>query len=170
MTQDLFRGWKSIPESLHRYMYVYNNPLKYIDPDGYQVCASSVSSVVNNPITVVVTFVVTYVATNMLTTTNQIIDWLTKADDSTRNSPTDEGVDEEKPNIPDEPVGKVRKLSNEEIKQMGGEQETSKLKKEGGKSKSDLYRDKDGHIWNRLKEKGKGEWEYVGEAEWWGLE
>ena len=36
MTQDPFRGWTSDPASMHRYLYVNQNPTKYVDPLGYQ--------------------------------------------------------------------------------------------------------------------------------------
>jgi hypothetical protein len=35
LVQDSFRGNKLIPPSLHRYVYVVNNPVRYTDPTGY---------------------------------------------------------------------------------------------------------------------------------------
>jgi len=34
LTKDTFRGTLRDPQSLHRYTYVQNNPLRYVDPDG----------------------------------------------------------------------------------------------------------------------------------------
>ena len=34
--QDDYRGEMSVPASLHRYQYVFNNPVNYSDPSGYQ--------------------------------------------------------------------------------------------------------------------------------------
>jgi RHS repeat-associated protein len=33
--QDDYRGEMSVPASLHRYQYVFNNPVNYSDPSGY---------------------------------------------------------------------------------------------------------------------------------------
>lgn len=35
LTQDIYRGQLDVPLSLHRYGYVHNNPVNYIDPYGY---------------------------------------------------------------------------------------------------------------------------------------
>lgn len=34
LQQDSYRGNDAIPPSLHRYTYVHNNPVNYVDPDG----------------------------------------------------------------------------------------------------------------------------------------
>lgn len=40
LTQDIYRGSKQIPLSLHRYQYVHNNPVNLIDQYGYQAIPS----------------------------------------------------------------------------------------------------------------------------------
>ncbi|MCI5212433.1 MAG: RHS repeat-associated core domain-containing protein, partial [Candidatus Electrothrix sp. ATG2] len=37
INQDTYRGEIVLPESLHRYMYVYDNPVSYFDPNGLSI-------------------------------------------------------------------------------------------------------------------------------------
>jgi RHS repeat-associated protein len=41
-TTDKFSGWLTEPQSLHRYMYVNNDPVNLVDPTGYYACADDV--------------------------------------------------------------------------------------------------------------------------------
>lgn len=35
ISNDIFHGFASVPQSINQFAYVYNNPLKFIDPSGH---------------------------------------------------------------------------------------------------------------------------------------
>jgi len=55
-------------------------------------------------------------------------------------------------------ISDLDKLPQDVIDENGGEDFTQDLKKEGGKSKSDLYWDKDGNIYTVPKNGGPPQW------------
>jgi RHS repeat-associated protein len=49
LSRDPFEGYDNTPLSLQRYLYAYQNPMKYVDPDGREAVPQSVSrSVINH--------------------------------------------------------------------------------------------------------------------------